>query len=349
MTHSGIATPTEQQDHRARIYWDSDIQRIVYRNSALWTCKTSLARERAGFGGKSKEEEVQDGDGEGDNREEGRIHETWFREVYLPRNGYVVKWIEREIDLPIPGTNIVIRMHLDGGLAFLEDGDGRVIAVLEIKTGGETQTEVFLRKGIEEGYPHYLGQFSAPMIATGLPLHLYWKNRNSGDVYIRRYETPPYSFAQLILRVYEIEDLAARQSFPRCEEPYRSCFGFFCPHKMFHEPLPPNIERPDLEPLAREYVELSAVLKVGSGVELAADDRKQLFKRKEAVQKTLSEHIGQHMSMGAGELEAGFQRGSDFLDLSRFAQEDPELYRELLETYRATKRGNFYCRPRKAK
>lgn len=362
--NTASVTPTDLQDHRSRIYWDPAIQKIVYRNSALWTCITSLVRERAGFApvrkDSSKPATLTDLPVEadpdlapdwehGDTCEEGRIHETWMREIWFPRNGWHVTWVEKEFDLSV-GPGIIVRFHIDGALVPLaekDNPDAQPVSLVEIKTGGAKPSERFLMLGLEAGFPSYYGQLSAPMVATGLPLDVNWKERGNGRVHTRHFETPPKTYPEIIQRVLTIEHLAATQTFPPCEQSYRDGFGFFCPHRHFHQPDPVQLERPDLEELAQEYDALNGALKSGSGVQLSAEEKKAANKRLKELRAHFDFALGQKLTLGAGNFELGYGKGSDFLDLGRFATEKPDEYKALLDEFRSRKRGNFFLRLRK--
>lgn len=383
-------TATDKQDHRGRIYQDPEAGKLVYRNSSLFTCIHSLIRERAGYGGKERTEDTEELDPEkGDSREEGRIHETWMREVYLPRNGWRVIWVEKEMNLAI-GDHILLRMHLDGGLVrthvpmptrrcfvcsgsgivagageythescfeclgagFLEDPDQLTPERLcELKTGNVVWSDKFLTEGLA-GFPGYLGQQAGPMIATGLPMSLYWKNRNNGSVYPPvLLERPPYQFGQIVLRIMTIEHHAAKiiearnagaeehelnLLFPKCEEAYKRSWGYFCPHEEFHEDPEPEKEIPEMEPLAREYGNINNLSKTVK----ANLDRKNYLKLQ------LEEAIGEGRLVSAGAWEFGFHFGSEQLDMNKLKEGDPELYQALREKFSTKKRGNFFCRLR---
>lgn len=222
-------------DERPAVYVDDThpVQTVVYRASALDSCLAELLAARTGEEPKEWDRATLDRFARGRRAEAETV--KWLgktKGIEAEATGSD----QKEFDLTVfadfaadSPTRVVVRVHPDGIVPagwVLDEGD-RPASVLEIKS---TVPGNFLagEKYMLERYPW---QFSAEMIATGLPMLLVVQNTTSNRRHLHYLATPPRVYSDLIARVMSVE-LAARLGQP---VPCKRWSDFFCRYP-WHQP-----------------------------------------------------------------------------------------------------------------
>lgn len=165
-------------DHRSNVYWDSDIERYVYRASALGNCQRSLVMARAGLEGGETPEFMKSAFKVGQRLEDVIIKRFCAQEGYATVEGLkLLQWgntgvngqVEVEMNV---GSKAVVRCHPDGVVQKYRSGEGDVdsngdVRVLEVKALGIGFYNTYRTKGIA-GIPFNDWQWACEMAGTGL-------------------------------------------------------------------------------------------------------------------------------------------------------------------------------------
>ena len=226
-------------------YEESD--RVVYRASSLGSCPGALVRARLGVSGSAPSDMMQERFDEG-TAWEARVIAAglgvdWVQVTerdHLAQYGEVVQDdAGLQVETEISWSNKVIRCHPD---AIAIQGSTLKPYVVEAKFLGEQMWDDIVLRG---KWPvNYQWQKAVEMLSTGLPLlyiigkKVVTEGKNGervvelGEVWTEEVLTPPFSLAEVKMRVLEIEGYVARGEMPTCPLPLM----YPCPYWADHEP-----------------------------------------------------------------------------------------------------------------
>lgn len=246
-------------DHRSNVYWDSDIERYVYRASALGNCQRSLVMARAGLEGGETPEFMKSAFKVGQRLEDVIIKRFCAQEGYAAVEGLkLLQWGDVgkngqvEVEMKV-GNKAVVRCHPDGVVQKYRSGEGDVdsngdVRVLEVKALGESFYNTYKSKGIG-GIPFYDWQWAYEMVGTGLK-GVYVIGVKCGEckgagceasecedgitkLDVKYYDTPTHTKSEIIRRVLQLERLGAE--FDAGEKVECDWKMFPCPYYTTHD------------------------------------------------------------------------------------------------------------------
>ena len=221
--------------------------RVVYRASSLGSCPGALVRARLGVSGSAPSDMMQERFDEG-HAWEARVIAAglgvdWVQVTerdHLAQYGEVVQDdAGLQVETEIAWSNKVIRCHPD---AIAIQGSTLKPYVVEAKFLGEAMFNDITMRGVWPA--NYQWQKAVEMLSTGLPL-LYIIGKKVvtegadgervvelGEVWTEEVLDPPFSLAEVKMRVLEIEGYVARGEMPKCPLPLM----YPCPYWADHEP-----------------------------------------------------------------------------------------------------------------
>lgn len=258
---------------------------IIYRASELGLNLRELVAGRLGFDRAPISPDLQQLFDEGNLHEEAVLKDLAKRGWEISHSQADMNNIgdyQHEVDLQIT-SEIMVRGHVDG-LAIEPSR-----CVLEIKSMGDSSYQAVQGRGWDTPglIQKYKWQVSVYMLATGLPLVLWYKNRNNGKSDTLGAAVPFYSKAQIAGRVLEAEAWARRGQLPPCD-----VTSFPCPYYSLCDKVDTREVLGDeaLEQVAVEYKRTKAEL---AGIENQAKPVKErldkLRKQLESVREGKTE------------------------------------------------------------
>src|SRR5579859_1897922 len=206
------------------VYWDTDKEVWVYRASGLGSCLRALVAARRGV-------EPRSHDGESlQIMQECVLHEDAILRRLEAEGITLLGRGQTQVELPIPGTNAVVRGHIDE-----ETAD----SVVEVKARSRSAYYRWQRQGFD-GFPEMAWQVSFYGAALHKPVLLVTKNRDSGELFKVTVHELPHSLNDIISRVLLVENLAtATEDYPACDRD-----GFMCRFYFLHDDY---TEKPEKE------------------------------------------------------------------------------------------------------
>lgn len=237
--------PTTYQ--RPSVYQDGPL--TVYRGSSLGNCLLSLVAARRGYVPMPQKAFLET------VAAEGHLHEPDIVKKVEEIGDWMIRGIgENQLTLELEvGPNIVVRLHPDGIAS--RSGEERVF---EAKSMSDAVFRKF-HKGGFQSHPGYAWQFSGEMAATDLPGLFAYKNRNNGQLEILEVDYPPYSLADIKVRIARVEALANDEGIEvsevACDIKGLGCLKYAYLHqaKSIDAPLPEHFDALKLDALAETY------------------------------------------------------------------------------------------------
>lgn len=222
-------------DDRPSVYFDPDIERWVYRASALGSCDRELVAHRRGMSGSPTPDWLQV------RFDEGHDWETRILERFMDDTGLVVRGQQASGTLLI-GDGLAVRGSIDA-----ETDD----AVVDAKFLGPDLYRKLIREGIE-GFPHYRWQqavyahaMEKQRICLAMGLKEIEGEREDRKVvgiaemhylWVDVADLP--TVGQIKARVLKLEKLAAGEGLPDCPVP----FQYPCPFDYLHDEVDVAVE-----------------------------------------------------------------------------------------------------------
>jgi hypothetical protein len=222
------------------VYWDPDIERWVYRASALGSCDRELVAHRRGMSGSPTPDWLQV------RFDEGHDWETRILERFMDDTGLALRGHQASGTLLI-GDGLAVRGSIDA-----ETDD----AVIDAKFLGPDLYRKLIREGIE-GFPHYRWQqavYAHAMEKQRICLAMGLKEiEGEGEerqvvgiaemhyLWVDVADLP--TVGQIKARVLKLEKLAAGEGLPDCPVP----FQYPCAFDYLHDEVETAIEITDPE------------------------------------------------------------------------------------------------------
>ena len=317
---------TKPRNERAPVYFvpQSDgTDLVVIRNSKVGSCPREIwaywrGIEPAQVGHVSNEPPAV--------LEEGHLHEAAVK-AKLQKQGWKLDGFEEEFCLMV-GQGIAIIGHADMGTAICPETGTNYVG--EIKSTGVKGAEKFIESGWD-AFPSYPVQLSVAMLAMGKPGILWMKNRDNGVIYGPYiFETPPVSKVEIMRKVLAIKSCVDSGSPPPCGK-WRRTTGVWCKFSQLHDeekdPDEIRLERPDMEQLAREYVELGKTNRIleedENGNRVTQKSRRDEIR--DIFEHELSEYGGNVLVCGSVTFKQG--KSSMVFDEQRLKLEEPEIWK----------------------
>ncbi len=246
------------RDERPIAYQEGD--RFIYRASAIGGCRRALVAARLGFQPEGRSEMIER------TAEEGILHEPAVLKR-LTDLGFIPQRQQLEVEVPVAGG--AIRGHIDcymqapSWMVRVENGSipaGTDVTV-EVKTMGESTFSKWCRAQFADKYfERYAVQATIYMHCSKRPLLLAAKNRNTGEVRLWYFDSPPLSIAAILKRVAEIEFTARTGKLPLCDKHDFFCnYKYLCDHGEEEQTL--VVKEEAVFNWARKHIEASALEK----------------------------------------------------------------------------------------
>lgn len=222
-------------DDRPSVYFDPDIERWVYRASALGSCDRELVAHRRGMSGSPTPDWLQV------RFDEGHDWETRILERFMDDTGLVLRGQQASGALLI-GDHLAVRGSIDA-----ETDD----AVVDAKFLGPDLYRKLIKEGIE-GFPHYMWQQAVYAHAMDkkricLAMGLKEIEGEKEDRVVTGISEMHYlwvdiadlpTVGQIKARVLKLEKLAAGDEWPACPQP----FQYPCAFDYLHDEVDTAIE-----------------------------------------------------------------------------------------------------------
>lgn len=222
-------------DDRPACYWDPEIDRWVYRASALGSCERELVAHRRGMSGSPTPDWLQTRFDEGHDWED-RILERFMEDQRVALRGQQAR------GTILVGSNVAVRGSIDA-----ETDD----AVVDAKFLGPDLYRKLIKEGIK-GFPHYEWQqavYAHAMEKQRVCLAMGLKDiEGEGDervvtgiaemhyLWVDVKDLP--TLGQIKARVMRLEKLAEADGMPACPVP----FQYPCPFDYLHDEVDVAVE-----------------------------------------------------------------------------------------------------------
>lgn len=235
---------------------------VVVRASALGKCVRALWASLEGIDPVDTPEYLSRA------AEEGNLHEEHIRTKLAHDHGRKIYGDQTELKLWIIPRKLVVIGHTDGFMEpkrFVEshnDIPSGLPDLIEIKTMSRAVFDKWMAKGWDSN-PSYAWQISAYMLAArwpeGIKGTVYAAKRRDDGLIDERYLTePPISLKEIRAKMIALYKHWKLGEMPPCDIPESNRWG--CPVFFLHDedvvPEEQQVDAPDLDTLAAEYLEL---------------------------------------------------------------------------------------------
>lgn len=214
----------------APIAYFADDGTAIFRASAIGNCEAALVYSLRGMEPSPPPPDMQA------RFDDGHLHEGPILD-HLRSKGWAISDQQAEHDIYV-NESILLRCHIDG----IATKDG-VRAIAEAKALSESGYKKWVKEGFT-GFPKYAQQVTVAMHATGLPLVMAVKNKNSGKVDVQSVEAPPYLLAKLKAKAIRVVRLSGTARTPECPK----VKDYPCPFFKLHQDDTGPVDDEDLLP-----------------------------------------------------------------------------------------------------